>query len=458
MTTTARLHPGSFLLGSTRELLANQVDFLASTYDGEHDVVRFRIGPPGPLRRELHAAHSPEAAEQMLSAKTFAGWRKDNVFYDEIRLALGNGILTAQDEDWLRQKRFVQPVFTRARVDGYLEAMVDEIAKTIGGWKQRDVGEVDLHVEMTELTLAIVARTLFGDDLHELAEQVSDWSPVANAAILGRVALPARVPLSWPLPVNRTIRAAQEQLYAVCDEIIRRRRAGIDVGDDLASLLIHVRDGADALSDEEIRDQMLVFLLAGHETTSTSLTFALHLLAKHPEVQQAVLDEVTAVLGDAAPTPAQAHSGLPYTTAVLKEAMRLYPAAPFTGRRTVEDTDLCGVRVPAGSDVVVSTWSIHRRPDLWPDPERFDPTRFLGEAEKGRHRYAWMPFGAGPRACIGQHFSMLESVAALAMLVRAFELEDRTGGEVRVASAITLFPLDPVRTAIRPRQRGMKTQ
>ncbi len=212
MTTTARLHPGSFLLGSTRELLANQVDFLASTYDGVHDVVRFRIGPPGPLRRELHAAHSPEAAEQMLSAKTFAGWRKDNVFYDEIRLALGNGILTAQDEDWLRQKRFVQPVFTRARVDGYLEAMVEEIASTITAWEQRPEAEVDLHEEMTALTLAIVARTLFGDDLHELADEVSDWSPVANGAILGRVALPARIPLSWPIPVTRTIREAQRRL------------------------------------------------------------------------------------------------------------------------------------------------------------------------------------------------------------------------------------------------------
>ena len=200
MTTTARLHPGSFLLGSTRELLANQVEFLASTYDGEHDVVRFRIGPPGPLRRELHAAHSPEAAEQMLSAKTFAGWRKDNVFYDEIRLALGNGILTAQDDDWLRQKRFVQPVFTRARVDGYLEAMVEEIAAIIGTWEQREDAEVDLHEEMTALTLAIVARTLFGDDLHELATEVSDWSPVANAACRW----PGRFPSTAPSATRRS--------------------------------------------------------------------------------------------------------------------------------------------------------------------------------------------------------------------------------------------------------------
>lgn len=444
------LHPSSFLLGSARELMTNQISFFAGMYDGEHEANRFRFGPPG-LRQEFYAVHGPDAAEQMLSAKTCAGFRKDNLFYGEIRAALGDGILTAQDEDWLRQKRFVQPVFTRARVDGYLTAMLEEIEKVATTWRAQPGAEVDLHDAMTDFTLSVVAGTLFGDDLGEMKHVISDAFPVASQAILSRVSASGKIPRSWPLPMNRRLDAARDALHGVCDEIIARRRAGIDVGDDLASLLIDARDGADRLTDEEIRDQMLIFLLAGHETTSISLTFALHLLGEHPEVQQSVRDEVDAVLGDRSPTPAEVHSALPLTTGVLKETMRLFPAAPFTGRRTVEDVEVAGYRIPAGSDVVLTTWNIHRRPELWPDPERFDPTRFTDGSDHSRHRYAWMPFGAGPRACIGQHFSMLESVAALALWVREFDLTSVTP-DPGVASAITLHPTEPVRARITPRR------
>lgn len=203
------------------------------------------------------------------------------------------------------------------------------------------------------------------------------------------------------------------------------------------------------MTDEEVRDQVLIFLLAGHETTSTALTFTLHLLGRHPEIQERVRTEVADVLGDARPTAASLQL-LPYTTAVLKEAMRLYPSAPFTGRLTAEDSNIGGYAVPAGSDVVLSVWTIHRRPDLWPDPLTFDPTRFLGDER--RNRYAWVPFGAGPRACIGQHFSMLESAATLAQLVRAFDFAAPAGttDHLPVGSGITLYPLEPVLSEVTP--------
>ena len=184
--------------------------------------------------------------------------------------------------------------------------------------------------------------------------------------------------------------------------------------------MLDARDEGSSLTDTEVRDQVLIFLLAGHETTSTALTYALHLLGRHPDVQRRVRAEVETIAGERALT-AQDVPALEYTTMVLKETMRLYPSAPFLGRRAVQDDQIGGYHIPAGADVVLAPWITHRHPAFWDQPERFDPDRFTPEREKARHRYAWFPFGGGPRACIGQHFSMLESVIALATLVRDFD-------------------------------------
>jgi cytochrome P450 len=214
-------------------------------------------------------------------------------------------------------------------------------------------------------------------------------------------------------------------------------------------LLLDARDGGSALTDAEVRDQVLVFLLAGHETTSTALTFTLHLLGRHPDVQRRVRAEVDAVVGAATPT-AQHAAALDYTAMVLKEAMRLYPSAPVIGRRAVGDDEICGYRIPAGSDVWVSPWVVHRHPAFWDEPARFDPERFAAGRDKARHRYAWLPFGGGPRACIGQHFSMLESAIALAMLVREFEFT-APPGEPPYTNHITLHPTHGVPSLVTPR-------
>ncbi|KAA1421195.1 cytochrome P450 [Nocardioides humilatus] len=452
MAREAPTHPGSFLLGSARELLANQVEFFESTHAGGDDLVRVLLGPPG-LRRSLYLSHTPAGAETLLSARTMGAFRKENPLYGEVRMILGDGILTAQDDDWVRQKRFIQPIFTKARVDGYLESMLEAITATTA--EMGAGGTVDLGDQMMRMTLRIVGRVLLGDDTAELEEAVHEHFPVASQGMLTRALFPMRMPLSWPLPVNRRTARAQRALFEVCDRLIARRRAGESDGDDLARLLVDARDGQDRLTDEEVRDQVLIFLLAGHETTSTSLTFALHLLGCHPDVQERLRQEALSVFGDGVPTAAQVHGELPWTTAVLKESMRLYPATPFNGRLCVEDTEVDGCVVPAGSDLLVSVWNIHRRPDLYPDPERFDPSRFLPENDKDRGRYDWLPFGAGPRACIGQHFSILESVAALAVMVRDLEFRapEGTSERVPVGSALTLHPLAPVLSEVSSRPR-----
>ncbi|WP_411757584.1 cytochrome P450 [Streptomyces venezuelae] len=444
------------LLGSLFDLKSDSLGTYLRARHRHGDVVRITAGPPG-LRAELHCVFSAEGAQQVLASQS-ANFRKDNAFYQEVRDSFGNGLLTSQDEDYLRQRRLVQPLFTRRRVDTYAGAVATETQATVDAWRTAPDGVVDVAEEMMALALRAVARILFGTDVDATVEVVDRCFPVITEYVLRRGYSPVNIPRSWPTPQNQRAAAAMAELYGVCDGIIARRRtgqqepgadAGDAAGEDLLSLLAAAESAGDAAFDAaELRDQVLVFLLAGHETTATSLAFALHLLALHPEQQDRGREEVSRVLGDRRPVAADLDR-LPYLTQVLKEAMRLYPAAPVIGRRSVAAAEIDGHTVPAGADVILAPWVTHRNPRYWPDPDRFDPERFTPEAEAARPRYAWFPFGGGPRACIGQHFSMLESVIALAMILREYAVEpvDR---EIPVSTGITLRANGPARCRLRP--------
>ncbi|MGH3649031.1 MAG: cytochrome P450 [Micromonosporaceae bacterium] len=438
---TAREVPlvaGSPLLGSMRDLQQDLLGTFMRAFQRYGDLVRVQVGPPK-LGRQITVLFHPEGAHDVFGSH-WQDYRKDTKFYNEIRSVVGDGLLTSQDDDWLRQKRFLQPLFTVKKVDSYATAMAGEAARLVTEWRGRD--QIDLHAEMTKLTLRIVVRVLFGDDADQILPVVRKEFPVLGNAARTRTFSPIWTPLSWPTPGNIRARRAQDALFGACDELIAHRRASGGDADDFLGMLLAARDNGEALSDTEVREQVLIFLLAGHETTSTALTFTLRLLGQHPEIQQRVREEIASVVG--AETPTAAHSrSLAYTTMVLKEGMRLFPSAPVTGRRTMVESELCGYRVPAGVDLVTAPWVIHRHPEFWDDPETFDPERFTPEREKARHRYAWMPFGAGPRACIGQHFSMLESVIILATLVREFSFrsDDRA---IPLEVTITLRPTVPV--------------
>jgi cytochrome P450 len=424
------------LLGVRRDVLG----VLEAARRAHGDVVRVWAGPPG-LRSVFYAVFSPEGVRQVLSGRA-ADFRKDNQFYDEVRASFGNGLLTSQDAEHVRQRRLVQPAFTPRRVDGYAERMVREVRATVARWGD----EVDLGPEMTGMTLRVVTQVLFGAEASDAERVVRRCFPVVNAHLLRRGFAPLRTPRHWPTPANRRAAAARAELYATCDRIVAARRAG-GTADDLLSRLVQARDErGDRLSAEEIRDQVLILLLAGHETTATSLTCALRLLATHPEVQERVREEVDRVVGAREPRASDLPE-LRCTTRVLKEAMRLYPAIPMMGRRCHEDVEVNGLRVPAGSDVFVSAWITHRHPEHWEDPEVFDPDRFLPENEAARPRYAWLPFGGGPRACIGQHFSLLEAALALAVVVQHHELS-AVGDGMPVAFGATLQVTGPVRCRV----------
>ncbi|MFI9116637.1 cytochrome P450 [Streptomyces venezuelae] len=443
-------HP---LLGSMSDLKNDSLGTFLRARREHGDVVRIVAGPPG-IRATVYGVFSAEGAQQVLAGES-ANFRKDNAFYQEIRESFGNGLLTSQDEDYLRQRRLVQPLFTRRRVDGYAAAIAAEVTTLTEEWRDAGAEPVDVLDEMARLALRAVARILFGTDVDAAVEIVGSAFPELGAYVLRRGYSPLNVPRSWPTPANRRAAAVHRALYEVCDRIIAGRRSsgGASPGDgqDLLTLLVEAESAEDGSFDAtELREQVLVFLLAGHETTATSLGFALHLLALHPAEQKRAHEEVDRVLGGRTPGAGDLDA-LPYVTQVLKEAMRLFPAAAVIGRRAVAETRIGGVTVPAGADVIVAPWVTHRHPDYWEDAERFDPDRFTPEAEAARPRYAWFPFGGGPRACIGQHFSMLESVIALAMILQRYEFE-AVDTEVPVAPAITLQAMGPARCRLKPRQ------
>jgi cytochrome P450 len=442
---------GSLLLGSALDLRADMLGTCERVFRDHGDVARVRLGPPG-VGRELTFLFHPDGAHHVLAGHA-GNYRKDNIFYAEIRGAFGDGLLTSQDDDWQRQKRFLQPLFTHRRVVGYAATMGAQVEEMIRRWRAGPSAVRDLHDAMTGLTLQIVCRVLFGNDIGQALPIVQRWFGPLGESVRRRSMAPVRLPAGWPTPTNRQLTRARRELFGVCGEIIAERRSRNAGEQDLLGLLLAVRDSGTAMSDAEVRDQVLVFLLAGHETTSTALTYTLDLLSRHPDVQEKVRAEADAVGG--APTAEQA-AGLTYTTMVLKEAMRLFPSAPLTGRRSVADDEIGGYAIPAGSDVVVTPWVTHRHPAFWDEPQRFDPERFRPEREKARHRYAWYPFGGGPRACIGQHFSMLESTITLAGLVRNFRFT-AAGGRPAYTNHITLRPTGAVAVMVEPLVRSRRS-
>jgi cytochrome P450 len=435
--------------GSMFELKRDALAALIRAREEHGDVVRFSTGPPG-LRAEVYCVFSAEGVQQVMAAEA-SNFRKDTVVYSEVRESFGNGLLTSQDSDYLRQRRLVQPLFTRRRVDGYAEEFIAEAASLVEAWRYAPDGVVDLAQEMSAFTLRTVGVILFGADMEAATSVIQRSYQYISQYAVGRGYSPVRIPRSWPTAANRRAAAAHKELYAVCDALIAKRAATGPIGEDLLSLLTSAGNAEDGTLDAgEIRDQVLIFILAGQETTATALAFTLHLLACYPEVQAQARAEVDRVLSHGRPSAADLDA-LPYLMTVFKEAMRLYPPGPVTARRAVKDTTIGGHTIPAGSDVIVAPWVTHRHPRYWDDPERFDPSRFTPENESSRPRYAWLPFGGGPRACIGQHFAMLNAMLPLAMLLQTYELE-AVDTDVPVAGGITLTTLGSLRCRLTPRQ------
>jgi len=430
------------VLGSALDLRKSQIRTYERVMREHGDVVKLVVGPPG-VRFDLYCVFHPDGVKAVLAGSR-EGYSKGNRFYQQIAQSFGWGLLTSEGELWRRQRRLVQPLFTRRQIAAYAELMAEEAAAVAGRWDRvtRNGRSVDANAEMVGLALRVVGRAIFGDDVARAGAVLDSAFPVLNRHTFRRAMSPLAPPASWPTPDNRRAARARRALYEVVDELIaHRQRAGAD-GEDLLSRLLLARDPdtGEAMDLQQVRDEALIFLLAGHETTSTALTFTLHLLGRHPSEQQLVLDELDAVLDGRPPTLDDAPA-LERTAMAIKEAMRLYPPAYALGRLSVTENEVGGYSIPAGAYVVVSQFATHRHPQFWDDAEAFDPARFTPEREGARHSHAYFPFGGGPRACIGAHFAMLEATMAVALLLQRF----------RISSDQEDVPLDTEGITLRPK-------
>jgi cytochrome P450 len=355
-----------------------------------------------------------------------------------LRPLLGDGLLTADAEPHRRHRKLLAPAFAPRRLAGYGEIMVEETAKQVAQWSPGD--RIDLADEMMEMTLAIAGRTLFGVDVRSEASTVSRALDLAMRSMVGNLTSPVRLGYRWPLPRHLRMKRAVQLLDDVVYRLIAEgRKLGADVGDVLSMLLVaRDEDDGSALSDRQVRDEVMTLLLAGHETTANALTWTWYELGRYPDVLARLEAEVAAVAGTR-PITTDDLPALPWTAAVVDEAMRLHPPAYMVGRETIDDLELGGHRLPAKSVVVVNIRGIHRRADYFADPLAFRPERMLAEARKARPRHHYLPFGAGPRVCIGSHFALMEAQLALATMVQHAGLRP-LASTVEAEPLVTLRP------------------
>jgi cytochrome P450 len=434
---------GGPLFGSLRRLRRDPLGFFLELRARYGDVAHFRAGP-----YRVYLLSHPDLVREVLVTRHHS-FMKSQVL-QEAKRVLGEGLLTSEGDLHRRQRRLLNPLFHHDRIASYAGVMAECAARLAERWRPGAV--VDVHQEMSRLTLAIVGRALFGADVEDAAAHRVAWALRAAFDMYERFLTPyARYVERLPLPSNRRFERARRALDEVLFELIRERRAEGDRG-DLLSRLLSARDeeeGHGPMTDRQARDEAMTLFLAGHETTSLALTWAWYLLSDHPEAEARLHEEVDRVLGDRLPgasdVPALAH-----TRRVLAEAVRLYPPAWAMGRRALEDVEVGGGVVPRGATVVMSQYLIHRDPRWWRDPDRFDPDRWL-EPEGHRPRFAYFPFGGGPRVCIGEDFAWTEGVILLATLARRWRLRLVPGHPVALAPRITLRPRHGMPMTVEPR-------
>ncbi|HEU4325528.1 MAG TPA: cytochrome P450 [Roseiflexaceae bacterium] len=435
------------LLGNALAFGRDPLGFLTHTARTYGDVARITFGPG-----KIYQISHPELIEQVLvtNNRTFPKEDIEQMRGSLDYLLFGTGLLTSNGEFWLRQRRLAQPAFHRQRVAGYSEATVESTQRMLAGWS--DGQAMDVHEEMMRLTLEIVARTLFGSEVSAEASEVGESLGVVMDVSADSLGKPFQLPYTVPTPSNRRFVAAVRRLEAVIARMISERRAtDADTG-DLLSMLLHARDeDGSRMNDRQLRDELITLFLAGHETTALALSWTWYLLAQHPEAEARLHQELDRVLGGRAPTMADLPE-LRYTELVLRESMRLYPPAwILSGRVASRDTELGGFQIPAGSVMSVSQWVVHRDPRFFPQAERFLPERWGGDLEKQLPRFAYFPFGGGPRLCIGQAFAMMEATLILAAVAQRFRLALVPGQRVVPQPSITLRPRYGVKVRLHQR-------
>jgi cytochrome P450 len=440
---------GSPLVGVLPQLRKDSLAFFVGAARDFGDVALLDFG----LKQFLLVTH-PDGLKHVLldNAKNYVKG------YDVVRPLLGDGLVTAEGDQWRSQRRLLQPAFHRDRIRGFARTMTDETAAMLDRWAAagRAGTPLDLFEAAMRVTQSIIVKTMFsrgGLGTEEEEERVHQAFAVTleyfTYLMFRRPRLPDWVPTPEHRRFHRAIRVLEEVVHRLIDE---RRRSPPEQQVDLLSMLVHARDEetSEQMSDRQLRDEVMTIFLSGHETTAVTLSWAWYLLSLYPEVSRRVEAEVDQVLQGRVPA-AEDVPRLAYTRMVVDETLRLYPAAWLFARSALQEDQVSGYRVPAGQMLLLSPYVLHRRADLWPNPEAFDPERFAPEHALHRHKYAYLPFSGGQRVCIGNHFALMETILILAMAAQRFRLHLVPGRPVRARPTSTLRPQPGVWMTVHPR-------
>lgn len=432
---------GSPLVGHLRALRHDPLGFTlrCAAYG---DVVPLRFGP-----NRVFMLNHPDDVQDVLVTRNHL-FRKGYLARG-LEPMIGNGLLISEGDFWRRQRRLEQPAFHRTRIAEYARSMVAEVEPITARW--RDGQERDLHAEMLDLTLEVVARTLFGADLRGGVSEVRDALATVLTTLNYRLSTVLfMVPVAVPVPAHVRLRAAMRRLDRVVYGIIEGRRRSGERRLDLLGLLLDAEDeDGTRMTDRQIRDEVMTLMVAGHETTALSLSWSWHLLGGHPDAEAALHRELEAVLGGRLPGVDDVPR-LRYADAVVREVLRLYPPGWVIFREALQDVEIRGHTVRRGWTVALPQWAVHRNGRFHAEPERFRPERWLEEGGQG-HRFAYFPFGGGPRLCIGSHFAMVESTLLLAVIARSWRFRPVPGAEPEPEPAITLRPRAGIRMTVHAR-------
>lgn len=426
---------GTLLAGSLRDFTTRRLDFFLDVARQYGDLASFRFGP-----RRMYLASHPALVEQVLVAD--AKYYVKHFGARNYKPVLGNGLVTSEGDFWLRQRKLAQPAFLKNRVLSYAPVMSELTRGMLARWRPGQ--RVAIDKEFSGLTSAIALKTLFGlddpGDREEFVKSLRFAFDVLSLRFRDLVHLPLWVPTPRNVRTNRAI----ARLYRVVDGFVAQGRARKVPGDDLLSRLVAARDeDGSGMTDRQLREEAMTLYLAGHETTALTLTWSWVLLAQHPEAEVKLADEWRRVLGGRPPIPDDLPN-LPYTDAVISEAMRVYPPVYLIGREATRDLELGGYRVRKGTTVFMSQWVSHRDPRHFPDPEAFRPERWLDGLARRIPKYAYYPFGGGPRVCIGNTFALMEAAILLATVGQRYRFTLDPDAVIATNPQITLLPAFPI--------------
>ena len=433
---------GKLIMGVMREFNRDTLGFIERCRDFG-DVVRTRF-----LWVHAYFLYNPADIETLLTTNARSYRKAESLRSPFFHRLVGNGLVTSEGDFWRRQRRLAQPAFHRQRISSYGDIMVQYAQRMISNW--HDGEPRDLSRDMTRLTLEIVVKTLFNSDVSKDADHIGQVltslvKPFASQATVKWI-LDNRL----PTPGHRKYFNDVSEIDSIVFRIIAERRAsGYDEGDLLSMLLQAQDDDGTRMSDAQLRDEVMTLFLAGHETTALALSWSWYLLASHPDAEKKFHEELDQVLGGRMPAVSDMPN-LKYTEMIAKEAMRLYPPAYAVGREAIEETEIGGFRVPKGTQLFAFQWVTHRDPRYFDDPSAFKPERWTREASEQLPKYAYFPFGGGPRQCIGNYFAMMEIVLLLATIGQRFRFTLRDE-KVEVLPVLSLRPKSGIKVKLNHR-------